>query len=240
MRRITFNEETINQIREYSIEHSLMETCNRFTLKPDTLKRVARENNITFKAKRIVSTKDVSDDIVNTICNLYSATNMDVASIRKEVGIGYNTVKTIIAEHFTEEYQNNRKSKLYRLSKLGNNNPMLGKTGDNHPNYKGIISDGKGYLMCLKPDWYTGRKGSNHVFVHTVVMCEALGLTELPKGFIVHHIDGNKHNNNITNLALITNSGHSKLHGILRNSWKVQRLSDNGVAINDSETLDND
>lgn len=239
MRRITFNEETINQIREYGKEHSLMETCNRFTLKPDTLKRVAKENNITFQPKRIVPTKEISDDIVNTICNLYSSTNMDLHSIRKEVGIRYDTVKAIIAEHFTEEYQNNRKAKLYRLSKLGDKNPMTGKTGENHPNYKGIVSDGKGYLICLKPEWYTGRKGSKHVFVHTVVMCEALGLTELPKGFTVHHIDGNKHNNSIDNLALITNSGHSKLHGILRNSWKVQRLSNNGVADN-GETLDND
>ena len=164
---------------------------------------------------------------------------MDLHSIRKEVGIRYDTIKDIISENFTEEYQNNRKAKMYRDSKLGNKNPMYGKTGENHYNYKGIVGDGSGYLMCLKPDWYTGRKGSKHVFVHTIVMCEYLGITELPKGFTVHHIDGNKTNNDINNLALITNSGHTKLHSIQTKLSKVQRLSDNGVGSN-PQMLDND
>ena len=77
--------------------------------------------------------------------------------------------------------------------------------------------------MCLKPDWYTGRKGATHVFVHTVVMCEALGLTELPQGWAVHHINGDKHDNDITNLALMTQNAHSKLHAFQRNHCKVQR-----------------
>lgn len=34
---------------------------------------------------------------------------------------------------------------------------------------------------------------------------------------IIHHIDGNKDNNNITNLKLMTNSEHSKLHANNRN-----------------------
>ena len=69
-------------------------------------------------------------------------------------------------------------------------------------------------------------------------MAEHLGLTEIPKGFVVHHIDGNKHNNDISNLALVTVSGHGKWHGILKNLCKVQRLSHTGVGRN-SETPDN-
>ena len=80
--------------------------------------------------------------------------------------------------------------------------------------------------MIKKPEWYTGRKGSDYVFLHTVVMCEHLGLTELPKGYVVHHIDGNKKNNTIDNLALMTVSGHSKLHLLMKNLCKVQRLSE--------------
>lgn len=36
---------------------------------------------------------------------------------------------------------------------------------------------------------------------------------EIPKGYHVHHIDGDKSNNSIDNLALITASGHERLHG---------------------------
>ena len=102
---------------------------------------------------------------------------------------------------------------------------MKKATGENHPRYKGLVDDGQGYLMVKKPEWYTGRPGSDYVFYHSVVMCEALGITEIPRGFVVHHIDCDKHNNDISNLALVTVSGHGKLHGVYRNLCKVQRLS---------------
>ena len=47
MRKIKFDEKTINDIRTFINEgHTLGETCNRFTLKGDTLRRVMYENNI--------------------------------------------------------------------------------------------------------------------------------------------------------------------------------------------------
>ena len=49
MRRIVFNEETVGQIRNFlEVEHhTIEETCNRFTIKKDTLHRVMREHNIS-------------------------------------------------------------------------------------------------------------------------------------------------------------------------------------------------
>lgn len=232
MRKIKFDEETIKEIQDYINEgHSLKETCNRFTLKIDTLKRVMRENNIKSYYKPHTTKKVLSKETISLICNLFEHTNTSLHDICKQAKIKYYELQEVLNEFYTEEFQNNRKSHLYALSKMGDKNPMKGKVGELHQNYKGIVSDGKGYLMCLKPDWYTGRKGSKHVFVHTIVMCEALGLTELPKGFEIHHIDGNKHNNDITNLALITNVGHTKLHSIQTKLCKVQRLSDNDLEI---------
>lgn len=239
MRKITFNEETISEIRAYAeSSHSLMEACNRFTLTPDVLKRVAKENRIQFVKKGNAVSHDVDAEKVAIICNLFENTNMDLQSIRKTVGIRYDRMLSVISEHFSEEYCNQRKSKLYRLSKLGDKNPMLGKEKEQHPRYKGTVNDGNGYLMCLKPNWYTGRVGSKYVFVHSVVMCEHLGITEIPKGYIVHHIDGNKHNNNIDNLALMTISGHGKLHAIERNLCKAQRSEK--IRRDNPETPDND
>jgi len=48
--------------------------------------------------------------------------------------------------------------------------------------------------------------------VHRREMCLALNLKELPKTFIVHHIDGDTHNNNIDNLALMSHFAHNRLH----------------------------
>ena len=45
---------------------------------------------------------------------------------------------------------------------------------------------------------------------HRYVWMEHYG--EIPKGMIIHHIDGNKFNNSIENLKCITSSEHNKLH----------------------------
>ena len=241
MRKISFDIETINNIREYARTHTFMETCNRFTLKPDTTRRIANENGIRFT--RQAKVKEIPDDVVRLICDLYENTDMPLNKIREQVGIRGSKVTDILKEHFSPEYMRERKSHLYSLSKRGDKNPMLGKCKEEHPRYKGIVSDGKGYLMCLKPEWYTGRAGCTHVFVHTIVMCEALGLTELPKGYVVHHINGDKHNNHIDNLALLTNSAHSKLHTYQRSLCKVQRSEVNrseSITDTSSETPDND
>lgn len=242
MRKIKFDEETINSIRNYINEgHTLKQTCNRFTLKYDTLKRVMRENNIkAFYNKDDTTVHTFTDETVSLVCNLYEHTETRLQDICKEAKLEYWEMQEILNNHYSKEFQQNRKSHLYALSKTGNKNPMLGKAKDSHHNYKGEVGDGNGYLMCLKPDWYTGRKGCKHVFVHTIVMCEHLGLTELPKGWVIHHINGNKKDNDINNLALLTNSGHTKLHSIQTKLCKVQRLSNDGVGKTSPETPDKD
>lgn len=227
MRKIKFDEATISSIRQFINEgHTLDETCNKFTLKYDTLRRVMYENNIqTSHPEKRGNHRTISEDDHNLICQLYEHTNTSMADIVRETKLPQYVVQDILDKHFSKEFQNKRKSKLYRQSKLGDKNPMTGRKGELHPNYKGLIDDGQGYLMIVKPDWYTGRAGSDHVFYHSVVMAEHLGLTEIPAGFVVHHIDGNKHNNDISNLALMTLSAHSKLHMLQRNLCKVQRLS---------------
>lgn len=217
MRKIHFNEDTIQEIRQYIEEGNTMkQACNRFTLKYDTLKRVMRENNIQphyeYRGKPIKPV--IPQETINLVYNMYNGTNTRLQDIVKESKLEYWQMQEILDQYFTEEEQNKRKSKLYRKSKLGNKNPMKKLTGENHPSYIGEVDDGNGYLMIMKPEWYTGRVASNYVFCHTLVICEALGLTELPKGFVVHHIDGDKKNNEINNLSLMTMGAHSKLHAL--------------------------
>ena len=50
-------------------------------------------------------------------------------------------------------------------------------------------------------------------------MCEKFGWTQLPKGYEVHHIDMNKLNNDINNLAVLTKSEHAEVHNQYK-EWK--------------------
>lgn len=47
---------------------------------------------------------------------------------------------------------------------------------------------------------------------HVRVMCKELGIKSLPKTLLVHHLDGDKHNNNINNLAVMNYFAHNKIH----------------------------
>lgn len=233
MRKIKFDEKTINEIRDFIQEgHTKKETCNRFTLKLDTLSRIMKEHDIEpYHTEKIThgELKPLSEETVFLITNLYNTTLMSLQDIAGETGISPKKVRDVIEAQFSTELRSKRSARVYSKSKIGSSNPMFDKKGELHPNYKGVVSDGRGYLMVLKPDWYTGRKGSNHVFLHNIVICEHLGLTEIPEGFCVHHIDGNKINNDISNLCLLTIGAHSKLHQLQNKMCKVQRLSDNGV-----------
>ena len=98
MRKIQFNEATINEIRNFINEgHTKREACNRFTLKLDTLNRVMRENNIqAFHSEKISTTtgKRENPETINLICNLFSNTDMRLRDIQKEARVvGYYTIE---------------------------------------------------------------------------------------------------------------------------------------------------
>jgi len=47
---------------------------------------------------------------------------------------------------------------------------------------------------------------------HARTLCVALNIPKIPTGFIVHHLDENKRNNDINNLSLITITAHNRIH----------------------------
>lgn len=47
---------------------------------------------------------------------------------------------------------------------------------------------------------------------HSREMCVALNIPKIPKGFVVHHLDEDKKNNDIDNLALVTITAHNRIH----------------------------
>jgi hypothetical protein len=103
-----------------------------------------------------------------------------------------------------EEYLRLKKAN-YSRSKYGHKNPMFGaKTAAERIMRRGYygVWNGKGY----SPE-------------HQIKLMNAWGLSAWPKGWEVHHIDGDKHNNSLDNLMVATKKGHRSLH-----RWKLGRL----------------
>ena len=158
------------------------------------------------------------------IKHFIETTEMTLQQIADHLGITYKRVYTIWKK-YPAAYRKARKVNNYRKSKLGVKNPMNGRYGNDHHNYVGLVSDSKGYLMQLKPAWYTGRKGSKHVFAHSIVVCENLSITEIPKGWVIHHCDENPHNNCFSNLVMLSIRDHARKHSALAGSTTISKES---------------
>lgn len=158
------------------------------------------------------------------IKKLIENTDLTLIQIANNLRISINKVRKIW-DKYPKTYRTTRKAKNYRLSKLGAKNPTSGKSGCSHHNFKGVVGDSKGYLLVLKPNWYTGRKRSKHIFQHSLIVCENLGLTEIPKGCVVHHCDGNPRNNKFCNLVMLTMAEHCALHCYLGRSTTISKES---------------
>lgn len=159
------------------------------------------------------------------IKHYYENTELTLQQIADTLGIGYKAVFNYVKRNYSTSYRKQRKVANYRKSKLGDNNPMTGNFLEKHPRYIGVVSDNKGYLMVVKPDWYTGRKKSHHVFQHHVVYCENTGLTEIPAGYVVHHCDRNPQNNTFDNLLLMTMSEHASWHSSQEGATTISKES---------------
>lgn len=153
-----------------------------------------------------VSQTYVSDERnVKRVLDAYQAVDKPtVQAVAKRLGTSYQNVRYIVAQHLSPEKLRAEKALRYSRAKTGPLNPMLGKSGSQHHNYIGDVSDGHGYLQ-RKVD---GR----YWLVHDLVMLQALGLTTLPEGMEVHHLDQDKQHNDLDNLALVTKRGHRYLH----------------------------
>lgn len=145
---------------------------------------------------------------IKTVLRLYLEDDRKLGyqAIADELGTRYANVLYIVNHYVDGERKRIERSLRMSHSKLGNKNPMSGKTGEQHPNFKGLIGDGHGYVQR--------KVNGKYQLEHRLVMAQALGLETLPSWLDVHHIDEDKQNNSLDNLALVTPSGHGKLHHI--------------------------
>ena len=98
------------------------------------------------------------------------------------------------------------KTRGYALSQVDH----YWQKGERNHGWKGGYSkDAAGYVV----------RNSDKKRLHRVVAEKALG-RELKDNECVHHLDGNKENNQNSNLIICTNSYHSHIHAKM-NGWKI-------------------
>jgi hypothetical protein len=76
-----------------------------------------------------------------------------------------------------------------------------------------------GYRVIYNPEYHRAMSSNNwsgYVYEHIVVAEEMIG-RNLREEEVVHHLDGDRSNNRIENLLVLSNAMHAKLHGWLEN-----------------------
>lgn len=77
-------------------------------------------------------------------------------------------------------------------------------------NYKGGRIKRNGYILIYQPD-HPRANNRGYVYEHILVAEKTLG-REIPRGYVDHHMDGNRSNNNPLNLAIMKNGTHLRFH----------------------------
>ena len=90
------------------------------------------------------------------------------------------------------------------------------------------------YLRESQGYYYSPRKDRSGLdMLHRMVFIHYNG--EIPRGYCIHHKDGNKGNNDISNLECVKRSEHSHYHGVNAPEelaeFRKRNLEENGASI---------
>ena len=127
----------------------------------------------------------------------YTKSGKSVKQIRRETGLGINTIKRWFKFHGIEIIERN---------------DLKGHQKENHPNWKGQKRN-NGYIYIYFPE-HPNAGSAGYVSEHRMVASKMLN-RELTKKDIVHHKDGEKINNKESNLFPTDISGHKKAEASL-------------------------
>lgn len=99
---------------------------------------------------------------------------------------------------------------------------MLNSKGESHP--KKFTN--KGYAIVYQPT-HPRADSKGYVFEHIVMFENATGIT-VPDGCCIHHLNGDKADNRIENLCMMTHGAHTVFHhiGKKRSADTKARLSE--------------
>lgn len=141
---------------------------------------------------------------------LFYCTTLTQKEIATRLGVTQAAVAWQVKRFATPAERKARNSATYSRAMEGRQDGPL------NPAWRGGEPvNSQGYRFVQAPDWWTGyRHGGARTYVleHQLRVCELLGMTQIPRGYCVHHKDRDRLNNNLDNLQLMTLSEHNRLH----------------------------
>jgi hypothetical protein len=155
------------------------------------------------KSLSAINNPEVRAEVTRLFTSPPYPTMAEVGRMTKQT---HATVSAIVRETVPQDHLRILKVANYSKSKMGERNPMFGV----RKQVEAILRSGYRYLW-LGDNTYAPE--------HRLVVMKALGIKDWPEGWEIHHIDNDKLNNSLDNLAIVTPSGHQQLH-----SQKLQKL----------------
>lgn len=188
---------------------TIKELCPVVGVKSDiTMRKILHERGIDTNANQRLANKTrngMTEEEFEKYLREEYANSKSMADIAANLGVTPSAVR----KYFVK-YDIDRKSTTWKFE----GNP------ENSTNWNGGVHiKSSGYVEVYCPD-HPNANSRKCVYEHQLVMEKHIG-RYIQKGEVVHHIDGNKSNNDISNLLLLTNSDHAKLHAILRRSKRL-------------------
>lgn len=183
---------------------TLTEMCEIIGVKNSiTVAKILHERGISTNHNERISEKTMggmsADEFREFLESSYRS-GMSMGDIAKKIGITPSGVR----KYFVK----------YGIVRRGNTD-QLKISPEANPNWRGGRRLKKsGYVEVYCPDHPNANK-RKCVYEHQLVMEKVIG-RYIKTGEVVHHIDGNKSNNDPKNLMLLTNEEHVRLHSKLR------------------------
>jgi hypothetical protein len=155
-------------------------------------------------------------NFIEKICDMYKS-GLSTREISEITGENYNAVRKKLILGKVSFRTRSESKKIAHKRGRGN---QSGRPGKRTPDEVEVMRNGYRKYWDLNAVGFS-HKADGYVEItrgenkgrgqHVVIMERHIG-RRLGKGEVVHHIDGVKSNNNISNLKLMTNSEHAALH----------------------------
>ena len=154
---------------------------------------------------------------------LYHEEKLSITEVGKRIGVSYSVVRNMFIRYNILIRTRKESSKLYKgwgSWVKGKKRPPFTQEHRRRMSEAKLKAKAKG--VTKKPDGYLEfTRGKNkYRGVHRVIMEQYLG-RPLTFNDVVHHCDGNRTNNNLSNLKLMTRSEHTSFH-------RRKELAENG------------